>query len=202
MAVIHQAVFAVKNMKLILSNTVGRRRNTKDTRWTYYAKEAAVPGEVYEFGEEWFYVPVDENDLKTKLSFWDASDAPTEQDILDKPVKANHVLTTNITTMESMFKDATMFNQNIEGWDTSNVTDMSSMFADAGAFNQDLSSWCVSLITTKPDNFDSNTPAWEKLDRQPVWGTCPSSGGSGGDDGLTDQNGNILIDQNGNTLEA
>ena len=35
------------------------------------------------------------------------------------------------------FKDKTTFNANIGGWDTSKVTSMSSMFYQASAFNQD-----------------------------------------------------------------
>ena len=43
--------------------------------------------------------------------------------------------------MQSMFRDAEAFNQNISNWDVSNVTDMSFMFYNAKNFNQDISNW-------------------------------------------------------------
>lgn len=79
----------------------------------------------------------------------------------------------NITTMSRGFQGAAAFNQNIGNWDVSNVSDMSWLFGLAAAFNQDLSAWCVSSIPTMPGNFDTSTPAWNKTNRQPIWGTCP-----------------------------
>ena len=78
----------------------------------------------------------------------------------------------NVTSMGSMFRDASVFNSDISQWNTSKVTDMGSMFNQAYAFNQDLSSWCVSKILSTPSDFDYGTTAWALP--QPVWGTCPS----------------------------
>jgi len=80
--------------------------------------------------------------------------------------------TSSVTDMSGMFLYAESFNQPLN-FDTSAVTNMSSMFYYATSFNQDLSGWCVSLIGTKPSNFDTNTTAWVKTNRQPIWGTCP-----------------------------
>jgi hypothetical protein len=44
-----------------------------------------------------------------------------------------------------LFMSATVFNQDIGFGDVSSVTNMNSMFRDATAFNQNLSGWCVSL---------------------------------------------------------
>ena len=55
--------------------------------------------------------------------------------------------TSNVTYMNDMFRDATVFNQNIGSWDTSNVTDMASMFEDAAAFNQNIGNWDTSKVT-------------------------------------------------------
>ncbi|AJM71645.1 BspA family leucine-rich repeat surface protein [Mycoplasma yeatsii] len=46
--------------------------------------------------------------------------------------------TSNVTTMESMFNNATEFNGDISKWNTSNVTDMSDMFSQTENFNQNI----------------------------------------------------------------
>ena len=49
--------------------------------------------------------------------------------------------------MSRMFFTATVFNQDISGWNVSRVTDMSYMFSSATVFNQDISGWNVSRVT-------------------------------------------------------
>ena len=46
--------------------------------------------------------------------------------------------------MESMFANATLFNQPIGDWDVSNVKYMDMIFNNASAFNQDISMWNIS----------------------------------------------------------
>ena len=80
--------------------------------------------------------------------------------------------TSNVTNMSYMFWNARSFNQPIGKWNTSNVTNMNSMFQNAIAFNQNLSTWKVPKISSKPSNFDTNTTAWVKTNRQPQWGVA------------------------------
>jgi len=55
--------------------------------------------------------------------------------------------------MNNMFRDASAFNQAIDGWNVSLVTDMSSMFQGATNFNQALNSWNVSRVTSMNSMF-------------------------------------------------
>lgn len=80
-------------------------------------------------------------------------------------------VTSNVTDMSDLFRDATLFNQPIGSWDTSRVTAMGGAFAGATAFNRDLSGWCVPLIGAKPDQFDDGATSWSQP--KPLWGTCP-----------------------------
>ena len=59
----------------------------------------------------------------------------------------------NVTNMNSMFSYAASFNQDISSWDVGNVTNMNSMFGSATAFNQDISFWNVSKVTNMKSMF-------------------------------------------------
>ena len=60
----------------------------------------------------------------------------------------NHWDVSNITNMFAMFRGARAFNGDISDWDVSNVTNMQLMLAVATDFNQDISGWDVSNVTT------------------------------------------------------
>ena len=45
------------------------------------------------------------------------------------------------------------------------------MFKNATLFNQDLTRWCVSSITTEPELFSLDSQLEETS--KPIWGTCP-----------------------------
>jgi len=49
---------------------------------------------------------------------------------------------------------------------------MESMFYNASSFNQDLSGWCVTKVSSHSD-FDTGAASWILPDSRPVWGTCP-----------------------------
>ena len=63
------------------------------------------------------------------------------------PTDLSCVCTTQITTMEDMFKDQVTFNDDISNWDTSNVTNMQQMFMGTTSFTININSWDVSSVT-------------------------------------------------------
>ncbi|AYN69193.1 BspA family leucine-rich repeat surface protein [Euzebyella marina] len=61
----------------------------------------------------------------------------------------------NVTSMQSMFRRASLFNTDINHWNVSNVTNMNSMFYQAYTYNQPMDSWNVSNVTSMSNMFDS-----------------------------------------------
>ena len=52
-----------------------------------------------------------------------------------------------VTSMVSMFRNASAFNQDISQWDVAAVTNMGGMFRNASAFNQAIGQWNVAAVT-------------------------------------------------------
>ncbi len=59
----------------------------------------------------------------------------------------SHWDTSNVTTMDFMFRGASAFNQDIGQWNVGQVTSMAALFEKATAFNQDIGPWEVSKVT-------------------------------------------------------
>lgn len=68
----------------------------------------------------------------------------------------------NVTDMNSMFRDATIFNQPLANWNTANVIDMNSMFRDATSFNQYLGTWNTEKVTDM-NNMFLNATSFNKI---------------------------------------
>ncbi|MCS4116057.1 surface protein [Salinibacter ruber] len=72
-----------------------------------------------------------------------------------------------VTSLRSMFEDATSFNGDIGDWDVSSVKDMESMFLRASSFNQDIGPWDVSSVTDMglmfggADSFNGDIGDWD-----------------------------------------
>ena len=75
----------------------------------------------------------------------------------DEGADLTRLCTTPVTNLNTMFYDATVFNQDIGSWDTGNVTSMRSMFGAAEAFNQDIGSWDTGNVTDMQSMFNSAT---------------------------------------------
>jgi len=84
------------------------------------------------------------------ISSWDTSEV-TSMDYLfkiyiDQPIAIGNWDVSNVTNMSHMFSGASSFNQPIGNWDVSNVTNMSHMFSGARLFNQPIENWDVSKV--------------------------------------------------------
>ena len=73
----------------------------------------------------------------------------------------------NITNMESMFREASSFNKDISIWNVSQVTDMADMFNGVTSFNQNLSTWNVANVIYMDSmfqgasSFNSDISTWD-----------------------------------------
>jgi len=98
------------------------------------------------------------------LDSWDMSSSNNITEMFSGASSFNQPLNSwsssisNHTSLNSLFFNATSFNGDITGWNTSNITSMASTFNNADAFNQDISSWDVSNVT------DFNNMFYECLD--------------------------------------
>jgi len=86
------------------------------------------------------------------------------------------------TSLKDMFRDCTLFNSNIGGWDVSLVTEFSSTFRGCTAFDQDLSAWDIgsatnmtnimAFVTLSTANYDALLIGWES--QAPNTGLTPN----------------------------
>jgi hypothetical protein len=73
--------------------------------------------------------------------------------------------TSNVSGWDQVFQEASAFNGNIASWDTSLASSMTSMF-EGTAFNQDIGGWNVSTVTIMTQmfknatNFNQNLSSW------------------------------------------
>jgi surface protein len=81
----------------------------------------------------------------------------TTDERLGQRANLNHINTTGIVNMDSLFMELDEFNGDISEWDVSSVTNMSNMFSKSTAFNGDISEWDVSSVTNMSNMFSENT---------------------------------------------
>lgn len=94
-----------------------------------------------------------QDDRSIGLWWWGLERIPHNDEVIKKYGHITYWDTSEVTTMNSLFKMMTCFNFDISRWDVSNVTDMSHMFLQATYFNKNLNSWNVSSVTTMENMF-------------------------------------------------
>ncbi|WP_298421759.1 BspA family leucine-rich repeat surface protein [uncultured Kordia sp.] len=80
----------------------------------------------------------------------------------------------NVQDMEQMFRNCTVFNEDLSNWDTSNVQILHRIFQGAALFNQNLGNWDISNVTgtdaifaqagVSTSNYDQTVTGWGTLD--------------------------------------
>ncbi|WP_271856177.1 BspA family leucine-rich repeat surface protein [Patiriisocius marinus] len=73
-----------------------------------------------------------------------------------------------VTSLKNMFRNATLFNGILNGWDVSTITNISGMFQDCDTFNRPLDAWTTNSITDMSYTFDDANNFNEPLDN---WNT-------------------------------
>ena len=102
-------------------------------------------------------------DLEKAIRNWNSQ----QSDIISQIGHISTWDTTNITSLQNLFKSNQTFNENISSWNVSNVTNMKDTFYNARTFNQDLSGWNVSNVTTmngmftNAKAFNQNINTWD-----------------------------------------
>ncbi|MEO0368567.1 MAG: BspA family leucine-rich repeat surface protein [Pseudomonadota bacterium] len=80
----------------------------------------------------------------------------------------NHWDVSNTTNMREVFMRAMSFNQPLDNWQVDNVTDMTRMFSNALSFNQPLNTWDVSNVVRMGQLFEDASSFDQPLDN---WNT-------------------------------
>ena len=108
----------------------------------------------------WNYTLSTPISINRTIGSWNTSNVTTMQCMFQNATAFNEPIgswnTTNVTTMQGMFQNATAFNQPIGSWNTTNVTDMSYMFSRA-KFNEVISSWDTAQVTNMEAMFQYAT---------------------------------------------
>ncbi|WP_170309806.1 BspA family leucine-rich repeat surface protein, partial [Seonamhaeicola maritimus] len=92
---------------------------------------------------------------------WSTGNVTTMESLFYEATNFNKDISTwdmsSVTTTGAMFMFATSFNQNIGNWDVSNVLQMSYMFYEALTFNQNIDGWNVGNVTDMSSMFHNAT---------------------------------------------
>jgi surface protein len=108
---------------------------------------------------------IDDYNINDLVKYYLTDKPKLPLDLAEKPIGEWDV--SNVTRMEYLFFEQSVFNENIGSWDVSNVTNMTDMFYDCSNFNQDISRWDVGNVTTmyglfyECKNFNQDINSWD-----------------------------------------
>lgn len=95
---------------------------------------------------------------------------------LNGPANIGNWNTSNVTDMQSMFSQASAFNQPIGNWTTANVTFMNDMFSFASTFNQPIGNWNTGLVVNMTKMFSFATAFNQPIGNWNTAGVADMSG--------------------------
>ena len=102
-----------------------------------------------------------ESSFNSDIGFWDTSNVTSMDNLFKYARNFNQDIgrwdTSSVTSFSVTFFSANNFNQDISSWDTSSLTNMYAMFAEAADFNQNLEGWDTSSVTNMEDMFRDAT---------------------------------------------
>lgn len=98
------------------------------------------------------------------ISSWDVSNVTSLASIFENASSFNQPLnswnTANVEVMRAAFYGATAFNQPLDNWDTSNVWHFGILFTDATSFNQSLGTWAMTSATEVDGMLNGTAMVW------------------------------------------
>lgn len=95
------------------------------------------------------------------IGYWDTSNVVSMDRLFRNNIAFNQDIgdwdTSSVVTMLRIFENAQSFNQDISNWDISGLDSMLYMFLDATSFNQPIGNWDTSNITDMSSTFNGAT---------------------------------------------
>lgn len=98
------------------------------------------------------------------ISSWDVSNVTSLASIFENATSFNQPLNTwdtaNVEVMRAAFYGATAFNQPLDNWDVSNVWHFGISFSGASSFNQSFGTWTMTSATEVDGMLNGTAMAW------------------------------------------
>jgi hypothetical protein len=136
-----------------LATTANVYSHTYATTGNY---QVGITGTVSKYGQVFF--GTGENEPLVSVDSWDNDLGLTDlfaafyyaTNLNEVP----NTLPTTVNLLNSAFSGANIFNQDLNGWNTSNVSGWDQVFQEASAFNGNIASWDTSLASSMTSMFE------------------------------------------------